>query len=36
MGKKLLLIGAGGHVAVVTELIYELKDNAINSVYDCM
>lgn len=36
MGEQLLLIGAGGDAAVVSETIHDLKDNANNPVYDCI
>lgn len=34
MGKKILLLGAGGHAAVVSEVIYTLKDCMNNPIYE--
>lgn len=36
MGKKILLIGAGGHSAVVTETILSLKNEKDNLIYECI
>lgn len=36
MGKRILLLGAGGHAAVVTETILTLRDEENNSIYDCI
>lgn len=36
MGKRILLLGAGGHAAVVTETILTLRDEENNPIYDCI
>lgn len=36
MGKRILLLGAGGYASVVAEIIQTLKDEDNNSLYDCI
>lgn len=36
MGKKILLLGASGYAAVVTETILVLRDKENNPLYDCI